>query len=126
MNSCPIETGHFFRLKQNILYIQKYTEIHQVCMSGISIFHTMLLLKLCSCNTDSLTVTEPSLCKLDLPSWVKSHIFDGSFKTAWVLCPICAESVNITSIRGIKYISELTLEAILNQHQASISGQYQP
>lgn len=81
---------------------------------------------LCSCNTAILTVTEPSLCKLLLPSWVKSHTLDGSFKTDWVLCPVCAESVNITSIQGIKYISGLKLEAILNQHQASVSGQYQP
>lgn len=63
---------------------------------------------LCSINTNIITVTEPRLCKPLLPSCVNHHRNDGGFTTACVLCTICAESINITSIQGIKYISGLT------------------
>lgn len=83
-NWCPIGTDH---LILDLLYIQKYPR--EAPNMHLRDFHTMLLLKL---SVAEILTSLAKTLQVPLPSWVNYHRHDDDFKTACVLCTICAES----------------------------------
>lgn len=98
--------------------------MHQKCILGNCFSsdcpNNDLIRTFSSNSADIFTVTEPSLWKFFLPSCVKYHRHDGALRqlVSWV---------NQHHKRSEHKIHQwIELEAIWNQQQDRISGQYQP